>query len=890
MQFASMPSFPNGSFHAGLYTLIFRIRHCRTQQILKEHSLVNMPMRMTVTTEARVALYYTQAGPVADIPQRGGVGATYFTLTGHTGYWGIRNDQRRPVADRVLGQFLPDDLVAVAETLFTSVIGGTSLPLATSLIDGAAAVKDLQDTLLGYFFPAGQPETREVTHPQDLQLEFLNLTAPTSSRDTTGRVGWIIVPHRNLVDIQQDASKPFLYNYTLQFAALAATDQEIPDRFVRELSDPQTGLRTTLQQLTTAVQSVTNGVNTIEDAFTHMVIQNVTGPVSTFLEETRRLGEAVGHFINGITTKLQFPLYAQRTLSHVLDAPRHSVTTLAAAAQELGRFLLVAADPRSLGRTLAGEALTGGTNDQLVLRLNHEPPVTLALGSQSSGTAIAAAMQSQVRGLTPAHGANASAYRDFTATFAGGQYTLASGTKGSNAGAVEVVVAPDPDLTPNDASVVLGLGIANGGHEQAGSAYPNIALGLLRGIEEACAHLQAFPDYFADQLEAQDAVLAALLPTGLTRPQIRGDQRLRQTIITPGDSLQGIAARVGTDWQTLALVNRLTYPYILEQPAELTRGRVSSAGVWTLTDVTRQWSVDAYAGQRVEILAGPGAGQSRRIVRNTLTDLVLEQAWTVAPNDTSDYAIRSAENPIVLTGTISAATAQTVTNGAVALVPDSQRGMTLLVTSGPTAGERHRVMAHDATTYTLETPFVVIPPAGSLYLLLGPEPATRRQKLVGETLSVPQPSAQALSPIRTRLQDVSAITGQHLSQEEKLFGRDALLDSLTLSLVYDPARADVVTLAGLPNLRQAVIHLVNIPIGELEYQPGLGSYIQEELGLTATLPLQIQLLASVERTIKQDGRIAAMQGAQLVTQGGLAVIVFGARAVDGSTVDRVVIR
>jgi hypothetical protein len=134
------------------------------------------------------------------------------------------------------------------------------------------------------------------------------------------------------------------------------------------------------------------------------------------------------------------------------------------------------------------------------------------------------------------------------------------------------------------------------------------------------------------------------------------------------------------------------------------------------------------------------------------------------------------------------------------------------------------------------------------------------------------------------------MTGQPVSQEEKLFGRDLVLDPDTMALVYDAALGDAASVAGLENLRAALIHYVNLPIGELEYNPGLGSYIQEELGLSATLPLQIQLLASVERTIRQDARIASLRGAHLVTQGGAAAITFGATAINGSTIDRVVIR
>jgi hypothetical protein len=809
MQTAADASFPNGSINAGRLTLVFRIRQGADGQVLKEHRMILAPATMTQETEARTSLYYTQGGIVADTPMQQAIGATHFQISGHTGFHGVQNEGTLAVGDRLSTPVTLEAFTRTVQSVVTTFTSGAPAARHFLLIDGAAALKDLQDTVFAYFFPQGQTETRAVTRPADLQLEFLNLTAPTSSQDRTGRVGHIIHPHRNLISIRQDATKPFLYFYQLQFAAIGSTNKELPDRFVEQFTTPRSGLKATLDKLTRAVTDVTNGINTISDAFTQLVIQNVTGPISTFVEETRRLGEAVGGFLDGTAAKLRFPLYAQRTLLHALDAPAHSVTTLGQAAKDLGVFLYEASAAKTVSTLVAGESLTEGLNDLLTLRLNRERPVTLALGTQTSGTAIAAAIQAKVRAQPPEHAANASAYRHFTATFADGQYTLTSGTALSDAASVEVVVNPDPLLTPTDASAVLGLGLANGGQEQAGSAAANTALALLRGVEQACTHLQGFPDYFADQLDAQDAALAALLPAGTTRPQIRGDQYLRQTRITPGDTLQGIANRVGVPWETLALVNRLTYPFIVEGPTTLTQGRVSHADPWSVVDVTRLWPVDAYQGQRVDIVAGVGAGQSRRILRNTPTTLVLDTAWTVTPSDLSDYAIRTATNPVQRTGAVSSATTRTVTESGLSLVPGSQRGLTLVVTSGTAAGARRQIRDNDTTTYTVAPPWDVLPEPGALYLLLGPQPATFRQKVVGDWLGVPQPSAQTRLPIRTRLHDVSAITGQQRSVEERLFGRDLLLDLETRALVWDAALGDARTIAELPNLRQAMIHYLN---------------------------------------------------------------------------------
>lgn len=904
MQTADNDLFPNGSINAGQLTLIFRLRHAPSGDLLKEYRLILMPASMTQETEARTSLYYVKGGIVADMPLDNALGATLFQISGHTGFRGV--------------------LGAV-----TTLGPGQQGPERTVYIDGAAAIKDLQDTVFAYFYPQGGIETRAISQARDIQLEFLNLTAPTSAEDRVGRVGWIIHPPRNLVTLRQDATRPFLYYYQLQFAALKPLAEPRPDLFVEQYTDTQYGLADTLAKLDavtnttepgliidpvtglkvaapaftlnplTGLQTLTQGVNTVKATFDRFVA-SVKQPVDTFLTETERLAGAVRDFTDGVTDAILFPLYVQQQLFNVLDverlavaltAPVHSVLTLMEVATHLDDLLYDATLAKAESIIGASEHLVADVNDILTFSVNGEDPISVACGTQDSGAAIAAVIQEQARAREAQHAANAAAYRDFTATFTPqGQYVLTSGTAMSDAASVAVVVHADPLLTPTDASATLGLGLANGGREQVGTADAAPASALLRGVAQACTHLLAFPDYFAAQLDAQDARLAQHLPEGVTRSQIRGDQRLEQVRVTPGDSLQGVGQRVGVPWETLALVNKLTYPYILEEPETLARGRVSSADYWQVTDSIQSWPTDVYQGQRVDILAGAGAGQTRRILRNTSTQLVIETAWSVLPNDTSDYAIRTASNPILRTGTVASATARTLTDASLALVPESQRGLTLVLTSGPTTGERRRVIANDHTTYTLETAWDVVPTAGSLYLLLGAAPETRRQKTVGDLLSVPQPSAQTRLPLRSRLQDVSAITGRHLSVEEQLFGRDLYLHAATGSLVWDATAGDAVTIAALPNLRQAVIHLVNLPLRELEYAPSLGSYVQEELGLTATLPNQLQLLQSVERTIKADARIARMTGAQLLSQGGVVAIAFGAQAISGATIERVVIR
>jgi RHS repeat-associated protein len=59
----------------------------------------------------------------------------------------------------------------------------------------------------------------------------------------------------------------------------------------------------------------------------------------------------------------------------------------------------------------------------------------------------------------------------------------------------------------------------------------------------------------------------------------------------------------------------------------------------TLNDTTQSWTANQWANRVVEILSGTGAGQTRTIVSNTATQLVVSPAWTTTPDATSMYAI-----------------------------------------------------------------------------------------------------------------------------------------------------------------------------------------------------------------------------------------------------------
>ena len=900
-QHAASASYPNNSQYAGKLSMVFRVRQRNSKAILKEHRLICFPTSFSKDTEGRTQLYYTLGGVYVDTPATNGVGIAIFNISGHTLYKGIAGS----TGNAGPGVSLPS-VLGLAQTL----VGGQLQ--RSSVIDGAAAIKDLEETILAYFGPDTSRYTPYDTRPGDLILEFLNLNTPTSEEDPTGLVGYVIHPHRNLVTLRQDASKPFLWFYQLQFAGLSLLDKEPTsslDTFVSQFTSKKSLIGTVLDKLNGLVDKV----NTFRAAF-DMVTQQITGPISSFINGVANLSGAVQGFVGGIEAKIRFPLYAAQSLrqsvlgvlnlpSHVLQTlrltteglrdvlgvPSHSVQTLRLTAEVLSAVL----NPVTVGQSVsipgAGTVLTAGVNDQLSLAVNGEPPQPLLLGNQTSGPAIAQAIQDGVRAMTPAAQSNASAYRDFSCIYTpeDGRYILTSGTIGQDNASVVATGAEDLPLEPNDAAAVLGLGQANGGTEQPGSSAPLDALAILRDVILACERLEAFPGYFADDLPAQSAMLQAVQTQRVPGEVVQGDQFMTTMLLTPGDTLQSIAGRVGLAWETLALANHLAFPYVVTAPTTLSQGRADGGGATTLIDLRQYWTPQRYQGQRLDLVAGPGAGQTRNILGNTPNTLLLDVPWAVEPTGETWYAIRLASNPLIQTGQVSAASASSLSDAALSLVPEAQRDYVLRLITGPAAGQERRIALHTRDTYRLERAWDAVPTVGSTYVIAMPQAPVRRTVLyVGEPIAIPRPARQRTPrSVLTSLESLATMTGRVRSQADKLFGTDLRLDDKTLQIV--PRTQDVATISGLDNLRQAVLDLLNLSLGELDYAPGLGSYLQESLGLMATLPSQVELLHSVDRTVRQDARILSVGQAGLSTMGGHVEIHFQALAITGDTLDRV---
>ena len=103
--------------------------------------------------------------------------------------------------------------------------------------------------------------------------------------------------------------------------------------------------------------------------------------------------------------------------------------------------------------------------------------------------------------------------------------------------------------------------------------------------------------------------------------------RTRLTVSTTqvGASTVGVSALVGESTSDIT-----TSPV---------RGTVTAATSTTLSDTTLSQFTTAHVGAPITISSGTGAGQSRRILSRTSTQVTVDSAWTTTPDSTSKYVV-----------------------------------------------------------------------------------------------------------------------------------------------------------------------------------------------------------------------------------------------------------
>jgi hypothetical protein len=155
-------------------------------------------------------------------------------------------------------------------------------------------------------------------------------------------------------------------------------------------------------------------------------------------------------------------------------------------------------------------------------------------------------------------------------------------------------------------------------------------------------------------------------------------------------------------------------------PPNTPAGVATSGAATTLTDTTRTWVANEWAGYEVRILTGAGAGQFRTISSNTSTALTVGSPWAVNPTSTSTYAILPADPT---TGTASAGR---VTAGETAALTDSTKSWTndqwvnypVRILSGTGAGQIRNISSNTTTRLTVDAAWTTPPDATSYFAIV----------------------------------------------------------------------------------------------------------------------------------------------------------------------------
>lgn len=173
-----------------------------------------------------------------------------------------------------------------------------------------------------------------------------------------------------------------------------------------------------------------------------------------------------------------------------------------------------------------------------------------------------------------------------------------------------------------------------------------------------------------------------------------------------------------------------------------------------------------YDGGTLQITGGTGVGQSRTIAyyNGTTKTATIAGTWAVTPDNTSVYAIRMANTPIIdATGDLlaSVSNSTTVVLGSGASTVDSiYVGATLKIIAGTGAGQTRTITAYIGSnkTATVDHAYVPTPDATSVYRIGLVEGAALNSSLQPVAASVATPvSVTGISA--TTMQQLSAMAG-----------------------------------------------------------------------------------------------------------------------------------
>lgn len=166
-----------------------------------------------------------------------------------------------------------------------------------------------------------------------------------------------------------------------------------------------------------------------------------------------------------------------------------------------------------------------------------------------------------------------------------------------------------------------------------------------------------------------------------------------------------IFAAAGTD----GCIERTT-----ENGSVFTNGKATVGTTTTLTDSSKNWAVNEFAGKWVFIYSGTNNGSIRQIASNTATQLTWVTVMGAAVDATSRYKVAGFD-----AGTATAGSATTLTDSTKAWAANRWKNYSLRVFAGTGAGQTVPILSNTGTALTFYTPLTTALDATSIYSIEG---------------------------------------------------------------------------------------------------------------------------------------------------------------------------
>jgi hypothetical protein len=127
-------------------------------------------------------------------------------------------------------------------------------------------------------------------------------------------------------------------------------------------------------------------------------------------------------------------------------------------------------------------------------------------------------------------------------------------------------------------------------------------------------------------------------------------------------------------------------------------GTASSGAAKTITDSTKTWGNNSWAGFTINIKSGTGSGQLKSITSNTATVITVDGNWKTNPDNTSTYIIY--DGALASSGNATAGSTTTLTDSNAAWPTNSWQGYTVLIDGGTGSGKSATVTSNTGTVLT----------------------------------------------------------------------------------------------------------------------------------------------------------------------------------------------